>query len=34
LKDNPNFELLNEKKLFPPKDGTDGAYVALLKRNA
>ncbi|MEI8138252.1 MAG: 16S rRNA (cytosine(967)-C(5))-methyltransferase RsmB [bacterium] len=32
VKDNPNFELVREKKLFPPTDGTDGAYAALLKR--
>jgi 16S rRNA (cytosine967-C5)-methyltransferase len=34
LKDHPNFELIREKKLFPPKDGTDGAYAAILKRTA
>jgi 16S rRNA (cytosine967-C5)-methyltransferase len=34
LKVHPNFELLLEKKRFPPKDGTDGAYAALVKRNA
>lgn len=34
LKDHPNFELLVERKLFPPRDRTDGAYAALLKRKA
>ncbi len=34
LKDNPNFELVRQRKLFPPKDGTDGAFAALLKRTA
>jgi 16S rRNA (cytosine967-C5)-methyltransferase len=34
LKTHPDFELLAEKKRFPPRDGTDGAYAALLKRNA
>lgn len=33
LRDNPNFTLVHERKLFPPKDGVDGAYAAVLKRD-
>jgi len=32
LKGNPAFELVRQKKLFPPKDGADGAFAAVLKR--
>ncbi len=32
LKDHANFTLVRERKLFPPKDGVDGAYAAVLKR--
>ncbi|MEI8121549.1 MAG: RsmB/NOP family class I SAM-dependent RNA methyltransferase, partial [bacterium] len=32
LKDNLNFECVRQRKLFPPKDGVDGAFAALLKR--
>ncbi|MEI6562697.1 MAG: 16S rRNA (cytosine(967)-C(5))-methyltransferase RsmB [bacterium] len=34
LKDHLNFELIRERKLFPPTDGVDGAYAALIKRNS
>lgn len=28
----PEFELSEQRKLFPPRDGTDGAFAARLKR--
>ena len=28
----PDFALANERKLFPPADGVDGAYAAVLVR--
>ena len=34
LKDNPNFSLVRERKLFPPKDGVDGAFAAVLRRES
>lgn len=34
LKDHPGFELVRERKLFPPRDGVDGAFAAILKRTA
>ena len=32
LKDNTNFTCITQKKLFPPKEGVDGAFAALLRR--
>lgn len=32
LATHPGFEMIKERKLFPPADGTDGAYAALLAR--
>ena len=34
LKANPNFEKVDERKLFPPRDGTDGAFAAKLKKTS
>lgn len=34
LKDHSGFTLVSDRKLFPPRDGVDGAYAALLKRTA
>ena len=33
LSENGNFSLVEEKTLFPDKDGTDGFYFALLEKN-
>jgi 16S rRNA (cytosine967-C5)-methyltransferase len=32
LRQHPGFTLVQERKLFPPKDGVDGAYAALIVR--
>lgn len=32
LADHPSFRLMRQRKLFPPVDGVDGAYAALLMR--
>jgi 16S rRNA (cytosine967-C5)-methyltransferase len=33
LSKNPNFTLLNERKISPAKEGCDGFYMALLEKN-
>ncbi len=34
LKDNPAFQLENEKQLHPAVDATDGGYVATMRRGS
>jgi len=33
VKDHADFRLVRQRRLFPPVDGTDGAYAALLRRS-
>jgi len=34
LKGRPEFSRISERKIFPPKARTDGAYVAVLEKSA